>query len=604
MFLKNSMRPAFASASNNAQMHNRRTNNDAFTFDTAASETDDFGSFNSSASSNNNRAGTNKGKSSGGFKPSAIVIAVAAVVAVVLLMVLIVAIASGSSKDMKYANNTFVAFCDEDGIYRVAANGNVVGEYENEIELIPADDRSFAYVIENSDDGYRITITDGKDVTEITPSPVTKVLATAGLTPGVVWLDADNGIYLYTEKGGEERITRDVDATSANADENFFFISADASTVVYTKIDEDRPAELHHLCVYTDSSETKFQKNMYPVAVSDDGSMIYAYAYSKDSVTKTLYVLPFNDESDRYLLSNNFLGMVATNAEGNEVVFTTIGDTDSLISTYVVSFNLKKMDEVAQPVRIAKGAVYTPVAINNDVARFSTFEDTYFEAQISELDIIDNQAPVYYVGKDYEVRRISKFAGKFDPDGDYFYYTNSEGTLQRVDLSDADAVSQKIAEDVVDFEITQKGNVYWLDDTTRLMYYSNSKEKKTRIADNVEGISMHTYSNTLYFTFTDAVNIYTTEEGSEKEAAKFDSGTVTGLPVFANPEYKKTFAAFYDMDNEEWRLFYTSNGKKFKHISVCSDIDGFDIPLTISDIIDSILPSNPESETSDTTTEE
>lgn len=604
MFLKNSMRPAFASASNNAQMHNRRTNNDAFTFDTAASETDDFGSFNSSASSNNNRAGTNKGKSSGGFKPSAIVIAIAAVVAVVLLMVLIVAIASGSSKDMKYANNTFVAFCDEDGIYRVAANGNVVGEYENEIELIPADDRSFAYVIENSDDGYRITITDGKDVTEITPSPVTKVLATAGLTPGVVWLDADNGIYLYTEKGGEERITRDVDATSANADENFFFISADASTVVYTKIDEDRPAELHHLCVYTDSSETKFQKNMYPVAVSDDGSMIYAYAYSKDSVTKTLYVLPFNDESDRYLLSNNFLGMVATNAEGNEVVFTTIGDTDSLISTYVVSFNLKKMDEVAQPVRIAKGAVYTPVAINNDVARFSTFEDTYFEAQIPELDIIDNQAPVYYVGKDYEVRRISKFAGKFDPDGDYFYYTNSEGTLQRVDLSDADAVSQKIAEDVVDFEITQKGNVYWLDDTTRLMYYSNSKEKKTRIADNVEGISMHTYSNTLYFTFTDAVNIYTTEEGSEKEAAKFDSGTVTGLPVFANPEYKKTFAAFYDMDNEEWRLFYTSNGKKFKHISVCSDIDGFDIPLTISDIIDSILPSNPESETSDTTAEE
>ena len=604
MFLKNSMRPAFASASNNAQMHNRRTNNDAFTFDTAASETDDFGSFNSSASSNYNRAGTNKGKSSGGFKPSAIVIAIAAVVAVVLLMVLIVAIASGSSKDMKYANNTFVAFCDEDGIYRVAANGNVVGEYENEIELIPADDRSFAYVIENSDDGYRITITDGKDVTEITPSPVTKVLATAGLTPGVVWLDADNGIYLYTEKGGEERITRDVDATSANADENFFFISADASTVVYTKIDEDRPAELHHLCVYTDSSETKFQKNMYPVAVSDDGSMIYAYAYSKDSVTKTLYVLPFNDESDRYLLSNNFLGMVATNAEGNEVVFTTIGDTDSLISTYVVSFNLKKMDEVAQPVRIAKGAVYTPVAINNDVARFSTFEDTYFEAQIPELDIIDNQAPVYYVGKDYEVRRISKFAGKFDPDGDYFYYTNSEGTLQRVDLSDADAVSQKIAEDVVDFEITQKGNVYWLDDTTRLMYYSNSKEKKTRIADNVEGISMHTYSNTLYFTFTDAVNIYTTEEGSEKEAAKFDSGTVTGLPVFANPEYKKTFAAFYDMDNEEWRLFYTSNGKKFKHISVCSDIDGFDIPLTISDIIDSILPSIPESETSDTTAEE
>ena len=589
MFLKNNMRPAFADAANGGQASDRKLKNDAFTFDAGASETDDFGSFSSGASNSANRAGGRK-PTGGKFKPSAIIIAVAAVVAVVLLLVLIIAIASGRSGDIKYENNTFVAFSDEDGIYHVAANGKVIGNYENEIELIPADDRSFAYVIESSDDGYRVTITDGNDVTEITPSPVTKILATAGLKPGVVWLDADNGIYLYTEKGGEERITRDVDATSANADESFFFISADASTVVYTKIDEDRPADLHHLCVYTDHFETKFQKNMYPVAVSDDGSMIYAYAYSKNSIaTKTLYVLPFNDEYDRYLLSDNFLSIVDINTDGNEVVFTTLGDTDSAISTYVVSFDIKKMNEVAQPVRIAKGAIYTPVSIDNNVARFATFEDTYFEAQISVLDIIDNQAPVYYVGKDYDVRRISKFAGKFDPDGDYFYYTNNDGTLQRVDLSDEDAVSQKIAEDVVDFEITQKGNVYWLDDTTRLMYYSNSKEKKTRIADNVEGISMHTYSNTLYFTLTDAVNIYTTEEGSEKEAAKFDAGTVTGLPVFATPEYKRTFAAFYDMDNEEWRLFYTSNGKRFKLIGVCAEINGFDVPLTIGDIIDDII---------------
>jgi hypothetical protein len=306
-------------------------------YDAGSSETEDFGAFASGGAARSNPNQRKPRKK--GIKASYIAVAVAAVVAVVLLLALVIAVAGNSSGDIKYENNSFISFCDEDGIYSVAVNGKVIREFENEIELIVADDRSFAYIIESSEDGYRITITDGKKTTDITPSPVTKVLATASLTPGVVWLDADNGVYHYTEKRGEERITRDIDLTLANTDNHFFRLSADGETVVYTRIDDENTA-ITHLCVYTDSSETKFQKNMYPVAISDDGSIIYAYA-SRDGVTNSLYALPFNDEFDRYLISENFLSIVALNADGDEVVFTTKSEADSAITTYVASFNVK-----------------------------------------------------------------------------------------------------------------------------------------------------------------------------------------------------------------------------------------------------------------------
>jgi hypothetical protein len=248
---------------------------------------------------------------------------------------------------------------------------------------------------------------------------------------------------------------------------------------------------------------------------------------------------------------------------------------------------VKKLDEEAQPAKIATGAVFAPISIKNDVARFDTFANTYFEARIPVIDIVNNECPVYFVDKKLTSRRISKFAGKFDPKGDYFYYINGDNNLLRVELGNEDSVSEKITEDIVDFAITQKGNVYWLDDTSRLMFYNTSKEKKTRIADNVDDISMYTYANTLYFTMSDAESIYTTEEGSDKDVAKLDSGSVSGLPNFVNPEYKKTFAAYYDTNNLEWVLYYTANGRTFKKIGVFDEIDGM---FSFEDLLDNIIP--------------
>ena len=144
MFFKNNIRPAFATASATGNSAQRKAKNNAFTYD--AADTDDFGSFGAQAQGAAGKSG-NAPKQSG-FKRSSIIIAVAAIVAVILLIVVIVAVASNSSGDIKYEDNTYVAFCDADGIYRVAANGKIVGEYEYPVELRPAADHSFAYIIE------------------------------------------------------------------------------------------------------------------------------------------------------------------------------------------------------------------------------------------------------------------------------------------------------------------------------------------------------------------------------------------------------------------------------------------------------------------------
>ncbi len=572
MFLKNSMRPAFAGVSAKGQAVHSRQENGALMYD-AANEPDEFGVYNASS------AGSAKRASAPARKPkkrnaAPIAIAVAAVAVLLLVAVIVIALLAGGGKDIKYDNNAFVSLCNEDGIWQVMANGKVVGEYEHEIALIPAADRSFAYVIEDTEEGYRVTVTHGKEVVEITPSPVDKVLATASLEVGIVWLDADSGIYLYNEKNGEEKITKDIDLTAAEDSVTYFYISGDAQTVVYTKLDEEKP-DVHHLCVYADSNETKLQKNMYPEGISTDGTKIFASAYPVGATTKSLYVLPFtgNDDNDRYLLSDSYPydSIVAMNTEGDELVFTA-KDADALVSTYVVSFNVKKMKDTAEPSRIARGAnPYFPISLEPEVACLSTFKKAYFKTTSA-----DNESPVYFVDKDYESHRVSRFAGQFDAKGEYYYYINNDGTLQRADLSDEDYPTEKIVEDILEFELTAKGNIYWINDSYTLMFCDVSKNfKKSRVNDSVTDMSMHKYSNTLYFTIEDAETVYCSKENSSKEPAKFDSVTLTALPYFTDGALKRSFAVFYDVDNDELKLFYTSNGKKLKYLGNCSDVAGY-----------------------------
>ena len=592
MFFKSNFRPAFASASPAGQAHNGKLKNPAFTFNTAA-ETEDFGSFNSSAGQNGkaNKTGKSNPKKGGSFKlsdlnKSPIIIAAIAVVAVLVLAIIASALfILGSNGDVNYTNNTYASFVDVDGVYKVAANGKIVATYEYEVDLIVAADRSFAYVIENSDDGVNIDVIKGDKLSDITTSPVTKVLTTATLKPAVVWLDESNGVYHYTEKNKEERITRDYSLTLADSDNHNFCISANGDTVAYTEFDEERGyTNLHY---FEDGEDYKLQKNMYPIALSDDGSLIYAKA-SKDGVTNSLYVIPKDGDNEMYLIAEKFRSIIDINVKGNEIVYTS-WDAEAAVSTYVVAFNLRKMDQEITPTRLVKGAVVKPISVDGSVARFETFKDTYFQCDVNDegYSLADNASPVYYVNKKFEPERISKYAGQFSPKGDYFYYINSNGTLVQVDLKSDELATENISTEVDDFAITDKGNLYILSDDA-LRYRKANSDKSTKVCQDVTAITMHRYTNTLYFSLEDAEAVYCSEEGGEKEQAKFDGITLTGLPQFMDTNAKKNFVGVYDESNEEWKLFYTANGKKFKSVANCEDILQFDNGSIIEDIIDAI----------------
>ena len=593
MFFKSNFRPAFAAASSVGQANNGKLKNDAFTFNTAA-ETEDFGSFNSAGQNGKtNKSGKNGSKKSsfslGDLNKNPIIIAAIAVVAVLVLAIIIsAAFLFGSNGDISYTNNTYVSFVDVDGVYKVAANGKIVATYEYPVELVVADDRSFAYVIETGDDGVMIDVVKGDKLSDITTSPVTKVLATATLAPAVVWLDETNGVYHYTEKAKEERIIKDYGLTLADSNDHNFCISANGTTVAYTEFDEEKGNT--YLYVFQNGEETKLQKNMYPIALSDNGSLIYAKA-SRDGVSQSLYVIPKDGDNEMYLIAEKFRSILDINVKGNEIVYTA-WDAEAVVSTYLVAFNLKKMDQEITPTRLVKGAVLHPISVDGSVARFETFKDTYFQCDVNDdgYSLADSVSPVYYVNKKFEPSRISKYAGQFSPKGDYFYYINANNTLVQVDLKSDELTTDNISTDVDDFAITDKGNLYILsDDALRYRKVSAKNDKSTKVCQDVTAITMHRYSNTLYFSIEDAEAVYCSEEGGEKEQAKFDGITLTGLPQFMDTNAKKNFVGVYDESNEEWKLFYTSNGKKFKAVANCEDILQFSINSSIlEDIIDAL----------------
>jgi dipeptidyl aminopeptidase/acylaminoacyl peptidase len=173
--------------------------------------------------------------------------------------------------------------------------------------------------------------------------------------------------------------------------------------------------------------------------------------------------------------------------------------------------------------------------------------------------------------------------GKFDPDGKYFYFTTTKNGKTRlfwIDLKKQKNLYNPVDEDVYAFEVTSKGNVYYVTSSNRdLMFYDRSSDNPTRIQEDVEAISMRVYTNTLYFYVGEGLDIYTTKEGSDATIAKFGSDKISAVPLFMNSNLKNTYAGVYDLDNDHFIVYYTSNGKSFKVIGSAADIFGLEVPV-------------------------
>ena len=564
MFLKNNLHPIAvgAGASSNATL-NRSKQNDAFLF-AGSSETDDFNSFSQTTSHEEPRRRSSQGRPASQRKPSGpnkmMIIGIAVAIAVIALIALIIVVVLTSDRHIKFTNNAYFAYADENANYFVNVNGKAIEhEFEGDVKVIPSADRSFAYIEETTADGISVYLLKGKNLKLLTMSPVSEICSYAMLKPGVLYINNDQ-LSLYSEKLGDTYIAKGVEA-------EYCMISGDASTVVYTKEKKNNAAETE-LYIYVDGSANNTRFNCKPVAISNYGDYIYAAAETEES-TALYYITTKNQESKEVPASAGFSQVLMLNRKGDEIIFAT-QSAEKNNSTAI--FRLRKEETV-----VMAPTVLSLCTVDPSIAVYDTFADTYFTGTITNEEG-QTANPTYQLSKKFECAKISSYSGQFSNDGDYFYYVNADQELIQMDLTDSNRQKKSLFVAVTDFTVTQKGNVYVLNEDEEIRYYKRSTGVKDPISPEADDISFYPYANKVYFsTEEDAgVIIYSSEEGSDPEIAKFGKTQISGVPNFTQPYSKKSYVWYYSDDDSAYMLFYTSNGKTFELISQNCIIDGAD----------------------------
>lgn len=587
MFLKSKMRPAMAGAGTQNATVSRH--NSSIAFD--AGSDDVFGDLSGYSDRANPTPAANPRRSAPARKrnsrfniniksPKVFIPIIAAVVAIIAIIIIIIAANSG---DIKFTNNSYLLYKDGNDSYHVVSNGEVIDHvFEGEVTLVEAADRSFAYVYDEivGENNVKMYILKGKKLTPLLGGePVGKVICQATLEPGIIYLDASGDNYMiYNEKDGEEQIAK------RNADPKHFQISGDGKTVAYT-IKGRNDATDRILCIYEGrNSEEIVSASSTPVAVSNYGKYVYlTRPVKEDPTVSSLYVCDAKSKKyDIYDIegSYGFEEILEMNVKGDEIIFSAMQSTAKDESGAPVGGNKERVSLLYRHKAnkdnslIQLGNGYVTIAdFDPNVAIHKNFKDVYLVSRSEKVETANTKYGTYYLNKKYERSIISsKYTGKFSPDCNYFYYVSSKGDLVRVDLKSNEHKNEVIDNDVIDFAITKKGNVYTLRSNNNLNYFKTSSDNKERVFYDVDKISFYNKSNRLYFiNNAEGPAIDVSKESTDYDPAKFGSTELAALPYFTTPDIKKCYAIVWDAEKEAFSVYYTSSGKRFKFLKKAED---------------------------------
>ena len=579
MIFEREMRPQTAGAPTpNSAYSNKRS---SMTFNAANDAAGDFGSFDSepergyaptrkpSKSSFNSFNYFKKNKKN--------TIIIASAVAAVLLIAACVMIAafSGifSSGDITFQNNAYMSYVNQDKHY-VIANGELVDQdFQGEVELITSADNSFAYVLDQTGEGIYMYILEGTKLTSVGSTPAEECIATASLKPGILFTEIGNSgtkYMFYSPSQGVQEISKE------KKNPQDFLISADARTIVYT-IEGDDAVRVPY--IYENGVYDKLTtKSCIPVAVSSYGDYVYVKR-NVDGVNKLFAIdLSRDGEVSSVSGSDNFISVLETNVKGDEVIFCTANSPDSIEDILdgdvieVKSYLYRHKEKTDNVILLGTNYVTTANDAYPEIAIHKTFADKYLETDAFGENA--NQY-TYRLTSKYEIENIYNGKGKFTPNGNYFYFLNADSDLYKLDLKDKARNITPVYEDVKDFAITEKSNVYLIDSDDYLVFYKSSTNSKPRISSYANEMSIYSCANKLYFAENESEVIYLTEEGSEKDIAKFGTSELKSVPYFSSQTTKKGYAVVYNESAGSFAIYYTSNGNRFKLIKAvtnCTEI--------------------------------
>lgn len=558
---RNGLRPAFAGITYNENQNMKKVR-DGITFST--SEANDFNSFASPSGPKKKKKAPSKDTTIE-ISARSLVIAIVSILAAIVLIVLVSILVASASKNIKYDDNTYLCYEDENGTYVILKNGKPIRDvFVDKTTLTPASDNSFAYITVDTAEGYDVYLLSGSRAKLICDN-AESIQAYAEFEPALVYIKDDRSVYYYD---GADAVITTGSGTATNVT-----ISPDASAVAYNAPSRSNP-DVSALFLYTIAEEKAEQlsaggTSVIPVTVSDKGKYVLAYTVnSSNKEQKELYVVLNGKTSYPITELNGYFGEVLyKNSSDTEIVFTTT-DENGTNHTYV--FNCKKLstkkDNTAHYLGTGKSI---PQITDGKIVRLDSIKKSYFRNV--------EESKTFYVNKKYETLAVADFIGEFDPELEYFYFINEQKKLLcKMEIKNGKSKSiSPIEHDVESFAVTEKGNVYYLDAYFDLFYYKNSQDKSIRISSDVESIQLYQYKNTLYigsYDNDDFPAVYSSSEGSDRELAQFGGETPAKIPTITNVYSKCSYAYYEDKSTDSIVICYTSNGRTFKKVATTSNL--------------------------------
>jgi hypothetical protein len=349
----------------------------------------------------------------------------------------------------------------------------------------------------------------------------------------VAYIDEEGTLQLYTVS--DKKKTK----VDSDLEINYMAISPDGKALIYVEGDRDD----YDLYYYYKGKKEKLEGSMYPIAVSNSASYIYAYSEDNDA----LYLL--DTKGNKSKLGADMSGSFVLNKDHSELIFTADG------KNYITVKGGEK-------VKIGSSYGMYPLMVSGSASTYRYDQYVVITCGLSTFKgsiLYNTDGDVYKLNKNLETDRIvGSASGRININNKTLFYLKNNN-LYKISMEE-DAESVKLAEDVTSFCVTSDGNiVYYITEDSELRYIKGNKDSK-KIADDVYTMSI-SGKDVLFFLTDYAKNsgtLYYSKTCSEKKRIADDVAeiNVTTTGVF-----------YYEDDGDDLYNVYSSNGnEKFEKI--------------------------------------
>lgn len=458
-----------------------------------------------------------------------IIIAVVAVMVVAVVIILAVNALSTPKEafvvpeaDMWFE---YVKEDDESILLRDGAATDITVNGETSYVRYSLDGRTMAYLDEN---GTLYAVYDGEE-NRIKKNVVSFRLSADGST--VAYVNSKDELVLFDLKTeDEEVVTEDIYSSD-------YALSPNGRSVLYAEGDEEE----YSVFVYVNGEVTELEngEGCLPVGIADKAKYVY-YAdedgalcvkFGKKDAVKL--AKEYDDEED-----------VLLNADHTQIMYQVNEDT--------VYVSIQGGDDV----KLTSEGIGYMAGLENAYTTMGTVATTLPIRDIRGQYFIDGENDLRYIEKDLSTTTVDQdiTALKVTDTLSMVYYVDEDGGLYRGKGGSEDF--ERIARDVVKFDITSDGkSCYYLDDEDALIYV-DKKGEDNKIAEDVESFCITPDDYVLYLTdyegdgsLIPTGKLYGSRNGKDGEQIAKDvvsvSTTATGAYYLCDADIKTSTFTIY-----------------------------------------------------------